>query len=461
MAAEFALTDLESEKERVRGGSGSREAQSESWLERPNRNVEHTRSLTPLPSHSHPPASHHDPFVTPPPTRRDIPIQSKTRCRLQLMDDPDDEVTSHVPLANVNDMLMQTGLWLPNHDLNSHLPHTQESHGQLPIKKSGLPNQGPLSYFPSPHNKLVGPTEGQEITVIHHSVSHDPRAFVYGAHGVVELKDTSLQQTLLQQVWVVSGLRRLPFDNNLASVEFWIRALHHSLSMEDFSKALTILWWLWHNQIPKSPSPPSSSATIVKFLLSSKPLRRAYSFLAAFSAAENSNTVSGFPLLNSITWKPPPGVTIKINFDGAIDKKRNKSGLGVVGRDATGNCLAWLCVRLDYASDPEHIEALAAIEALRLARHENCRVIIIEGDCLPLILKINAQNRDLSFIGHIVDDIISLSSFFISCSFSFTKRLGNAVAHHLARAAVESQGHVPVFPSNAASSVLSDISSLQ
>ncbi|KAG8380009.1 hypothetical protein BUALT_Bualt07G0149000 [Buddleja alternifolia] len=239
MAAEFALTDLESEKERVKGGSGSREAQSESWNERPNRNVERTRSFTPLPSHSHPPASHHDPFVTPPPTKRDIPVQSKTRCRLQLMDDPDDE---------------------------------------LPIMEPVLPNKGPLSYVSPPHNKLVGPTKGQEITVIHHSVSHEPRAFVYGTHGVVELKDTSLQQTLLQ-----ASLRRLPFDNNLASVELWIRVLHHSLSMEDFSKALTILWWLWHNRNTKLMEN--------NFLMSDSLVLAAYSFLAAFSAVENRNTV--------------------------------------------------------------------------------------------------------------------------------------------------------------------------
>ena len=41
-------------------------------------------------------------------------------------------------------------------------------------------------------------------------------------------------------------------------------------------------------------------------------------------------------------WKPPDARSFKINFDGAIFKQENKSGIGVVIRDHTGAVMASL-----------------------------------------------------------------------------------------------------------------------
>ena len=43
-----------------------------------------------------------------------------------------------------------------------------------------------------------------------------------------------------------------------------------------------------------------------------------------------------------IVWKPPPINMMKINFDGAVFRKENRSGVGVIIRNSEGLVLAFL-----------------------------------------------------------------------------------------------------------------------
>ena len=63
-------------------------------------------------------------------------------------------------------------------------------------------------------------------------------------------------------------------------------------------------------------------------------------------------------------WKPPDARSFKINFDGAIFKQENKSGIGVVIRDHTGAVMASLAQTVAPAMQPIEIEAVAAARAL-------------------------------------------------------------------------------------------------
>ena len=63
-------------------------------------------------------------------------------------------------------------------------------------------------------------------------------------------------------------------------------------------------------------------------------------------------------------WKPPDARSFKINFDGAIFKQENKSGIGVVIRDHTGAVMASLAQTVAPAMQPIEIEAVAAAQAL-------------------------------------------------------------------------------------------------
>ena len=62
--------------------------------------------------------------------------------------------------------------------------------------------------------------------------------------------------------------------------------------------------------------------------------------------------------------------------------------------------------------------------------------MIVEGDSRVIINAIKGDNMFHSEFGHILQDIIFLSSFFTSISFRHLKRQGNCMAHRLARRAI-------------------------
>ncbi|KAG8387573.1 hypothetical protein BUALT_Bualt02G0035400 [Buddleja alternifolia] len=116
-----------------------------------------------------------------------------------------------------------------------------------------------------------------------------------------------------------------------------------------------------------------------KCLISESLVTSATAFLSTCSVENSSQVKLGTDGERNVAWKPPMAGFIKIKFDGAVDKVRNRAGPGVVGRDSAGNCVAWRRVHLEFDSDPEHIEALAAVEALRLARRENWEAVEVEA----------------------------------------------------------------------------------
>ena len=59
-------------------------------------------------------------------------------------------------------------------------------------------------------------------------------------------------------------------------------------------------------------------------------------------------------------WKPPNVTDFKINFDGAVFRQENKSGIGVVIRDNSGVVIASLAQLIEPAFQPIEIEAIAA-----------------------------------------------------------------------------------------------------
>ena len=65
-----------------------------------------------------------------------------------------------------------------------------------------------------------------------------------------------------------------------------------------------------------------------------------------------------------VRWKPPDANLVKINFDGAIFKDENSSGIGIVVRDHTSAILVSLSQSLSAALQPAKIEAIAIAQAL-------------------------------------------------------------------------------------------------
>ncbi|KAL0285140.1 UNVERIFIED_CONTAM: hypothetical protein Sangu_2792800 [Sesamum angustifolium] len=136
------------------------------------------------------------------------------------------------------------------------------------------------------------------------------------------------------------------------------------------------------------------------------------------------------------SWIAPSADCIKINFDVAVFAAEGAIGVRAVARDSQGQCMAWLAQRVIRAGDGELAEAWVAREAVQLDVRKGWRKVVIEGDCASLIHKLADSIRDFSHLDPIVADILIYAENFHFCLFSWVKRSGNVVAHHLAHSTV-------------------------
>ncbi|KAL0355119.1 UNVERIFIED_CONTAM: hypothetical protein Sradi_3958800 [Sesamum radiatum] len=187
----------------------------------------------------------------------------------------------------------------------------------------------------------------------------------------------------------------------------WIHHISKNLSNEEFNKFLIVAWFIWWSRNKRCMENRVSSPL--------QTITAASSSHAAFSEANSTEPKQrGLNRATVSSWRKPPPCIVKINFDGAVFLKGSEVGIGAVARDSEGTILAWVSHRFQRFVDAEHAEALAAREAVDLAARNNWKEIIVEGDCLSLINKLNSHSRDLSHIGVLVSDI-RLASF--DCSF--------------------------------------------
>ncbi|KAM5579309.1 hypothetical protein ABKV19_009212 [Rosa sericea] len=134
-----------------------------------------------------------------------------------------------------------------------------------------------------------------------------------------------------------------------------------------------------------------------------------------------------------VNWKPPHERRLKMNFDGACDLKNGLSGLGVIFRDSQGVMKGAMAVPQVGKLPSRSVESLSLLHGLRFALHVGFLSIEVEGDAFSVINSFD----DLSYEGHIIDEVKSLVQSFNSCSGHFVKREGNGVAHRLAEEALK------------------------
>ncbi|KAK2984367.1 hypothetical protein RJ640_005383 [Escallonia rubra] len=69
-----------------------------------------------------------------------------------------------------------------------------------------------------------------------------------------------------------------------------------------------------------------------------------------------------------------------------------------------------LSKRVDNMTCPITAEALAALDAIKLAQQLAYQRLCIKGDAADIIFALNSRNANLSKIGHILDEIKKLTS---------------------------------------------------
>ncbi|GMJ09472.1 hypothetical protein HRI_004616400 [Hibiscus trionum] len=86
-----------------------------------------------------------------------------------------------------------------------------------------------------------------------------------------------------------------------------------------------------------------------------------------------------------------------------------------------------------HVADPFIAEAHASLQTVLFMRDLGFRRVIVEGDSLTVMKKVNGTAHDRSIISPIVQEIKELSKKFESIQFRFTYREANGVAHLLAK----------------------------
>ena len=143
-----------------------------------------------------------------------------------------------------------------------------------------------------------------------------------------------------------------------------------------------------------------------------------------------------------VKWKPPDASCFKINFDKAIFRNENKSGIGVVTRDHTGSIIASLAQLISPALQAVEIEAIAAARALEFGNEISISEAVLEGDSELIIESLKVGGNTIASVEPLIQDTIVFSSFFSKLLFSHCRRDGNKLAHSLARYSINVSDYV-------------------
>ncbi|KAK8507581.1 hypothetical protein V6N11_074043 [Hibiscus sabdariffa] len=203
----------------------------------------------------------------------------------------------------------------------------------------------------------------------------------------------------------------------------WIASFFHTLTVRNKRVLLVLYWSVWfsrnklvHEGIHTSADESVTfieacireQETLGRLLPKSIPMRESY-------------------------WQAPPESAIKFNFDSTFNSRSGFATTGVIGRNNRGLIMAACSFPHRKVADVFAAEAYACKQALLFAKDLGFPRVIIEGDSLTIIKKINSDSADRSSIYPIVRDIKFLTRSFTSISFRFVRREANNAAHALAR----------------------------
>lgn len=107
--------------------------------------------------------------------------------------------------------------------------------------------------------------------------------------------------------------------------------------------------------------------------------------------------------------------------------------MGIIIRNNEGLPMASLSLKIQLPATVIEVEVLAARRALELALElgfDNVILIAI-GDSKVLFKALKHGSNSLAHYGHLLRDILFISSHFSVVDFSFVRQLGNKVAHSL------------------------------
>ena len=193
--------------------------------------------------------------------------------------------------------------------------------------------------------------------------------------------------------------------------------------MELFS---TMCRAIWHRRNKARLKQPVDKAEYIPVF--------AREYLQEFQSSQTTHHPNPSPQ-QQVQWKKPTTSGFKVNYDGAVFAETAEAGIGVVVRTATGSLMATLSQKIRYPLSVEATEAMAARRAVRFALELGLTEVEFEGDSRVITDALTGEKYSQADFGVIIEDTKALAQLLHKHSFLHVKRMGNLVAHALARRA--------------------------
>ncbi|KAL4333862.1 hypothetical protein GQ457_07G011430 [Hibiscus cannabinus] len=207
---------------------------------------------------------------------------------------------------------------------------------------------------------------------------------------------------------------QLPCDHIVVSGSWlhWLEAFFVRLSASSRRLVAMIYWVVWFSRNKLVHEGYKSS------------VYEAASFIKAFIREQDSVSVLNDHARHTgiARWEAPDLFVVKVNFDSAFNLQDRSAISGAVVWNSEGLILATCVVPNSNVSDGFMAEALACKDAVQVAKDMRFSEVIIEGDSLTVVKKLNSTIHDSSIIAPIIVDIKDLAKSFSSISFHFVRR---------------------------------------
>jgi hypothetical protein len=205
--------------------------------------------------------------------------------------------------------------------------------------------------------------------------------------------------------------------------------LYERLEFEDLELAAIIAQRLWHRR--------NQWVFENKFMPPNCLLDGAEESLKNFKEIHALPSISGSRApAPSASWNPPSVDTVKINWDAAIDKRKNLMGVGIIVRNNLGAVLATQCAVQKFILDPSVAEAIGAKLGAELGRFLGLHSIFLEGDASEVVSALNREEEGFSRMGSIIAEAREVLREFSEWKVASVRRGCNNAAHQLAKLAV-------------------------
>ncbi|MFQ6657301.1 hypothetical protein Gotur_027038, partial [Gossypium turneri] len=227
---------------------------------------------------------------------------------------------------------------------------------------------------------------------------------------------------VLQCVWMAMQVQISSVDDSLDQKNCFVKTY---LKAKDRQKRLISisLWCLWfHRNKLVNEGVKFSMPTLLGFI-------RGYEQDLWFV---QENLCFSPALLGNELWRPLDYGIIKINFDASYIHVKKLAIIAALAKDYRGEVVEADTYLMEDVDDAFVAEARACERALRLASMKRFRRLIVEGDSLSVIKKLNTQEEDRSVIRPIIHNIHRLQKGFDKVTYIFVPCSVNAAAYALA-----------------------------